>query len=290
MRTVVLDKSVLKGATDGVLASYGEHFRYVLTDILFDEIVTEGGAENAADVAMRDASLRSMIDANLGRIVGETDNAWYFTRDALTYELETGRSARLSPQVTYGNLLEYRSVVRDETWNRIAEQERMHAQLMNLEGFEDAQARTIEDLATVQGRRAFFTMLADQLLDRPTLCVQCVKDWEDLASEHGIAICPGFALHESLLCYGSSLVSRAHWFWKCWARKERPADSAKPPNPFYDAVQIAYVAICDGLLAGDRGMLHMAWACWPNKREHLYTYDDVRLQIERFDPDWVRKS
>jgi hypothetical protein len=47
------------------------------------------------------------------------------------------------------------------------------------------------------------------------------------------------------------------------------------------------MAVCDGLLASDKTLLNMGWACWPEKRDSLYTYDPESREIVSYKPDWL---
>ena len=82
------------------------------------------------------------------------------------------------------------------------------------------------------------------------------------------------------------LVSKVFRDWKLWKYRDEPADPKKPANPFYDTMYIAIMAIAEGVISMDKNLLKLAWACWPDKREHIYDYDMHEHQIIPFEPKW----
>lgn len=285
MPLLVLDKSVLKAVPKGFLLGLRDRHGFVLTDYLLQETISERIGERDKLSPQERAKLDEMIHANLQKATEEAADEWVETLACVVHELSTGKSARFGPRTKYRNLYGYRNKLTNENLQELAWQEDTWAKIINLEECLEDEKRTSEQLRGLQ-KKEFFTWLSEEGLRDPKLDIQWTRRWKARAPEHGVVCSTEFAIYSRMLCYGISLTSRAHWYWKSWARPGKPADGRKPVNAYYDLMYVAYMAMADGLLARDPLMSYVAWACWPGKREHIYTYDQDRREIERFIPDW----
>lgn len=279
MIRLVLDKSVLKAAPQGLLGGYADRFHFVLTSVLLEEVVTEGLSE-------RGTTELQYVDANFCKIANETPGEWSWFSDAVRYELATGNSARFAPKRSCADLLEYRDALTPDLHSQVQEEESVHAALMNLDAFPEERARATEALGAISDRTEFFVRLDDQLLERSKLSIRATISWKAWAIEKRIITPGSFVVHDRMLCFGIRLVSEACWLWQVWRRRDGQMGQHGAANTLKDFFQIAYMAIADGLLSVDKNMLRLAWVCWPKKREHLYTYDKDTREIVPWKPSW----
>jgi len=131
-------------------------------------------------------------------------------------------------------------------------------------------------LRRIQGKKEFFVWLAEALA-RPDVrrkSMEEARGFAAIAVQRGwinqAQISPSFRPDEGWLSFGIMIAAEGLRLWKLWAHQNR---DVVLPNPFFDAMYVAYVAIADGLLSCDRGQLGLAWAVWPAKRNGLYYWD-----------------
>ncbi|MCK4626745.1 MAG: hypothetical protein KAV00_15645 [Phycisphaerae bacterium] len=110
--------------------------------------------------------------------------------------------------------------------------------------------------------------------------------FSQMAQHNGWSVSKSFCPDRHWLTFGASLAKFAYITWKYARRGDEHAEPSKPANPSYDMIFVAHMAICDGLLSGDKTMLNIAWACWPEKRKDIYTYDSVNVKIVPYAPEW----
>lgn len=291
MPRVVLDKSIVQWVQRGFFEAQLQSFDFLLSGNLLLEILTEGFQDQ--DQVSRTAREKSnqIINANLEKVVLGIGNAWLLPDAIIRHEITTGESGRAVKPVPLA-IPRAEQVPQEGCRNTIGLFEDIVAVLTSARG-ERSAVEMPEHLAGIRGvaqndRRGFFSRLEPEFLQRERIPIDARRAWEEFAKRHRFGVHPDFEIVPGYLCFGMSLIQKAAWYWAHWLRDEGPIDMHNPPNTFYDAVGVAYMSIADGLVAKDEDMLHFAWACWPEKREHIYTYNQDTREIERFVPEWER--
>ncbi len=111
-----------------------------------------------------------------------------------------------------------------------------------------------------------------------------------MAKGKGLQVSPRFNPGPGWLTFGIDLVARAFFKLRLWTEKDPGLVQRKSPNPFFDSVYIAYISIANGILSSDKGLLKLAWACWPEKEKNLYEFDMQTQTIRPFAPSWTAHS
>ncbi len=90
------------------------------------------------------------------------------------------------------------------------------------------------------------------------------------------------------MTFSAVLVMLCYAMWKYAWYGDNVPEPSKPANPSYDMLYVAHMALCDGLLSNDTIMLNAAWACWPEKRDGLLTYEQEKKAIVPYEPSWEK--
>ncbi len=286
MIRLLLDKSVLKAAPQGLLEAHANEFCFVLTGVLLREIMTERMPERSGMDAAARSQQTHMIQANLRKIRSGTQNEWHELPAAIRYELETGNSARFGPRAKVPDPLEHSDLDDARLWDEICAEELRYVEAMDPAAHAEALAAILDRVRLIQDKRDLFRLLDDERRESHNLEIRYTRTWQDRAIELGIVTPLRFVVHDSMLCYGLLLAFDVLSWWWAWQTKQGLVSPHRTVNTYYDYRQIAYIAIADGLLSGDLDMLHLAWVCWPKKRKHLYTYDDCAREIVPWKPSW----
>lgn len=110
------------------------------------------------------------------------------------------------------------------------------------------------------------------------------------ASTLGWCLSPGFVPGPGWFWYGYWRAHLAFVTWKYWAYGDSHPPDDNASNPVFDWLCVAQVAICDGILSNDsKHVLPMAWACWPEKRELILTYDQGSKNVVKYCPPWEKQ-
>ena len=112
----------------------------------------------------------------------------------------------------------------------------------------------------------------------------------EMGGYRGWTVSNSFCPDRQWLTFGAILAWFGYIRWKQARHGDNIPQRASPANPSYDMVHVAHMAICDGLLSTDPTMLNIAWACWPEKRDGLMTYDHSRKAIVPYEPSWQKSS
>ena len=98
MATLILDKSMVKAARQGVIKSLRSGFDFLLPDVLLHEIMTEKLDERQTLTADQIENFDNKIRANMLRAATEAGDSWSVREEALVWEIVQGRSARYAPK------------------------------------------------------------------------------------------------------------------------------------------------------------------------------------------------
>jgi len=112
------------------------------------------------------------------------------------------------------------------------------------------------------------------------------KQFETYANAAGWVVSPKFNPAPGWFSFSIALADGAYILWKYSRYGDSIPEPRKPANPVFDMIHLAFVGIADGLLSCDQTLLNMAWACWPSKRNSIYTYDRTHRAIVPFTADW----
>lgn len=286
MKTLALDKSALVGAPKDFLKNLQKEFDFLLTDTLFHEITTRELEQRQFLTASQKGILARRIETDLAKALTEAGNQWLERPTALFWEITEGRSAKCAPREkipSWGSL--------DELLNQTAEACRKY----------DKDAAELGRIPRPAGHHKAYQSLRNcdeqqffqQLEALSTSQLQIAKrarDFLQLSAERSSLSLSLYSLpRKDWFTYGIQLSFRAFTLWQFW-RFWRYGDELKPKkpaNPVFDTYYLAFMAIADGLLSSDKGMLKFAWAIWPEKREHIYYFDQHNQSLVRFEPEWT---
>ena len=270
---LILDKCVLQGSSTSALSEANNKFRICLTDTLLYEIQTDSKGESKKW---------------LGILLATVEDNWFpSSGDILTWEITRGYSGT--------NFLGIPGVVR--TINDAYESEpeeviRKYEETMAGIGAVRHHPDDEQDFRTLRELKGkdpeFYRHVEVNETARTHLEQEAEKSWREFAIQNQLEVSDHFLPTSSWLCYGVIMSQAAFLRWKFSRRGDFPADPKKPANPALDMFYIGYMSLADGLLSNDKDMLRLSWAVWPDKRKHLYTYDQTRREIVHFVPEWER--
>lgn len=288
MNTLVLDKSALVGAPKDFLKNLRKDFDFLLTDTLFHEITTRKLEERQFLSASQKGILARRIEVDLAKAVKEAGNQWLERPTALVWEITQGRSAKYALREElprWGSLDE----LLDQTAEACRKYDKDAAELGRIP--RPAGHHKADQLLRDCDEQQFFQQL-EALSTNPTGQFQTAKRARDFirsSAEDRALQLPLYSFpRPDWFTYGIQLSLRAFTLWQFW-RFWRYGDELKPKkpaNPVFDMYYLAFMAIADGLLSSDTGMLKFAWAIWPEKREHIYYFDLNSHKFDRFEPEW----
>ena len=202
MIRLLLDKSVLKAAPQGVLEAHANDFCFVLTGVLLREVTTEEMSERSGMDAAARGKLDGKIDANLRKIRDGTQNEWYELPAAIRYELETGNSARFGPRAKVSDPLAHRDLDDAHLWQDIDAEESQYVEGMDPAAHAEALATILDRVRPIQDKKDLFRLLDDERRESLNLEIRYTRIWKDRAVKLGIVTPLRFVVHDSMLCYG----------------------------------------------------------------------------------------
>jgi len=286
MKRIMLDCSVLRGASSAAFSTVSPQFEFVITDKTFVELYTHNldNGGNVAEAEDEAARYLSQVAAS-ARVV-------MYDVDLIRFEIErgvSGRAATITDPIT---------TMPSDSPNaipRLQPDELQHMLMVSKEvgtlwdfevpsEFEEVGRQ----FRKCSADRDLWPFISSRLWDSNK-----VRDTQEVAFYHfgrraresDWTVSNNFCPQPDWITFGWMHVYRAYIYWK-YARHgdEQPSDS---PNVSFDMSYAAHMAVCDGLLASDKTLLNMGWACWPEKRDSLYTYDPESRKIVSYKPAWL---
>jgi hypothetical protein len=291
MKTLVLDKSVLKAASPETMRSLRRRFNFLLSDTLFHEIVTERLKERNNLTETELSQLNRYVYGNLNKAIRWAGNSWINHVEALTWEAQKGQSGRHSPysritrllneEELFDPLIVTASLELDNQRRFLASAKHApeeHEQFKNLRRMSEA-----EILNSIS--RDYWS---DKGIERLKL------DARDLLKSHttkcNLSISSNLDPDIDWLSFGYSLAAKSSLISKLWRYGDEVADPKKPANTYYDMDYIAHIAITDGLISADIVMLKIAWACWPAKRDNIFVFHFNEQNVRLYKPTLGNQS
>jgi hypothetical protein len=282
MKRILLDCSVLRGAPSAAFSTVSLQFEFVITDKTFAELYTHD-LDNGRNVAAAEEEAARFLSqvATSARVV-------MHDVDPIKFEIERGVSGRAAP-ITIMSSDPPNAIPRlqpDELQQMLMVSEDV-GKLWDFKlppGFEEAGRQ----LRKRREDRDLWPFISSRLWNS-----NMVRNTQEAAFYHFVeraresdwTVSNNFCPQPDWITFGWIHVHRAYIYWK-YAKHgdEQPSGS---PNVSFDMSYAAHMAVCDGLLASDKTLLNMGWACWPKKRDSLYTYDPGRGEIVPYKPDWL---
>ena len=288
MPSLVLDKSVVVAARNGVLAALrARGFSFILTDTLLYEISSERLEERRAPCESGARGLDGRIAACLAR-AREAGDEWAEMSQALRWEVLHGKSAKYAPRLLMKPSFSLQDILdaRKEVGDECLDQEAVMGRIASVA--REPQDDTEFSKMRRMDKRSFLHYLQGYVSSRDLLeavSIQARVAFAEVAANHGLKASPCFVPDRGWLAYGVELVNRAYVRWKFWRVGDQVADPRKPANPFFDLLYIAFMAIGDGIISCDEDLLTLSWACWAEKRQHILRFDSASGSPRQFQPD-----
>lgn len=282
MKRIMLDCSALRGASSAAFSTVSLQFEFVITDKTFVELYTHDLDAGGNAAAAEDEAARFLSQvATSARVV-------MYDVDLIRFEIERGVSGRAAP-VTPMPSDPFNTVPRlqpDELEQMLLVSEEV-GKLWDFKvppGCEDVGRQLRNCSADWDLWPLVSSLLWNSIRVRDTQ-EAAFDDRVRRTRESDWTVSNNFCPQPDWITFGWEHVHRAYIYWK-YARygDEQPSDS---PNVSFDMSYAAHMAVCDGLLASDKTLLKMGWACWPEKRDSLYTYDPRRGEIVPYKPQWL---
>lgn len=273
MKTIVLDKSALQAIPARLLSTVNQSFDLYLTDVLLVEICTDR-QEGGRDKWMR-------------KVLGNCDDLWVPPcLDIIIEEMTTGIPAYLF-LTAEGIRHPLNAVYEHASPEEIKRHEAGLIEMSQIKCHPGDRDR-LSELQQLPSDKTFYAYLSAHLSKYAGTATGKI-DWTTEALPPAVEASPSFRPRPGWFSYSIDLVAEASLIWKLKKYGDSPAGEAKKPENFgADLFYIAYVGVANGLLACDRKMLDLAWACWPEKRENIYTYDQERKELAGYKPRWCR--
>ncbi len=293
MKRVVIDVSALKniGKNRKAFEEVPGDLAFLVLDIVWDELSTHG-------VETRSGSLDpNEIPKWLGTL-SRSSKAIEFAEDPFLFEMNENRSARTAPVREVGPMIE----IRDRSQLEIPEVKAELDQLLQSHNIafkfadslrQPSSAEKAESLRDFLRRKYmsanskdFYIWLSGFLSNERSIQISRERARESCrrrAKEMGQHLPDHFLPGTDWIWYASEKIQFAYYLWT--QAKDVPARKTKA-NDAFDMKYVSYLGICDGLLSNDHrsGLLRLAWACWPEKRENLLTYSNRK--IVHYLPPW----
>jgi len=269
MTSIVIDKSFLQGASRAEISTAAAFWDFVLGRTLLHEL-------SSVEEPFLDRSVENLAFLNsLG--CTRLPDLW----EIVTYELSNGYSARRINRyplmASKSELVSRARACRPEA----TEFESICGYMHNATcGCEDDGA--FSDLRRLK-EQEFYEWLSNSVNDGVT-GETVLAHWAAQAGRFNVQVAPALHPDRTWFLYGGHLACLASVIYKLYKAGDGVLDPKKPANLHFDAEYLGLMALADGLACQDHGMLKLAWAIWPEKRGHLYTYEERK--IRRFCPKW----
>ena len=280
MGLLVLDSSGLIGTSQSSLASVGNRHEFLVLPDLFTELYTH--KEKDQPFSKDRASQRAYNQiAKVDSLVCREHSI-----DPIQFEIERGRSATVAPTC----LLRVPSCPPKPSRTESEDMLTREKQLGSFWNFQHPCQCTeaFQELRRLRADCDLWPHISDFLVVREIASAirnDAITFFSQMAQHNGWSVSRSFCPDRHWLTFGASLTKYAYMIWKFARHGDNIPEPSKPANPSYDMIYVAHMAICDGLLSGDKTMLKIAWSCWPEKRKDIYTYD-VNAKIVPYAPEW----
>ena len=301
-KIIVLDKSVVRGAPKGFLESLREEFDFLLAEILMHEIGTEDIEEQDKFTDHKKRALNRRILATFEKAINETEHIRISYEAALTWEITTGCSARhlLMLNKCRFKPLDKKSLLKRLS-NGMEKLSRSSDDIKKILDYDSERAK-LASLSVLPGEQKTYQQITNANMTEKEIYAHIQKEcqskesfWAEKAREafiekgreNGLSISPFFTPQRDWLSFGIVIAGFAFRLWKLWKYGDKPIKSGKSPNPYFDTLYVAYVAIADGILSADKDLLKLSWVCWPEKRNNIYKYDMGKVKAAQFKPKWA---
>jgi len=269
---IVVDKCFVQGAKKGLLRELARDFRLVPTDVLLFEIGTD---------ATRGRSLEKKVRAEMGDQCPVS--AWELIEKEITEGIPGSQVLR-----SEGGWVCFDDFSRLWDDKFLREQEELFGddgmRLLNMERPSDNDsAEAIRQLR--RPKRVFYGGLAQFVKDRGPLIASHAKEvGAAFAEREGWKISDAFAPDDGWCTFGYYLTLRAADFQNLHRLEPTVRPKENPANYGADLHYLMWLACADGLITNESKVLSLAWAIYPEKREHLYQYDKASASLRVFDP------
>ncbi len=206
--------------------------------------------------------------------------------DPVRFEVEEGRSARECPHNCVLGLFQ----PSDADMERMRENESVLAKTFDFKHPSEHDAdfqyfrhiRSNEELWPSMTERLNSVNRINSIRDRS---IAYLMEW---GRNRGWKVRNNYCPDREWWTFGAELTRLGYLWWKYARHGDNIPEPASPANSSYDMFHVAHMAICDGLLSTDKTMLNIAWACWPEKRDGLVTYDQSKNAIVPYEPSWQK--
>ena len=292
IKSLVLDKSALQAAPKGFIASLKNRFKFILIEALGCEIMSEGDDKRDMLSEIDLSRLDDRIRANYQKAIVEAGNKWLCRKTAFEWEVTKAESARSAPRDPLERLEDVmrlspeaiaECVRYDESLGEIVNQGR-HALL----------GEDREMIVKLRGNsKRFFEWLTACLNDPDLIDYikrRAITNNFSSSKASGLEMSTGFYPDRDWITFGSELAFQCLVYYETWRDHATPRKVSKLTNQFFDIEYLAYMAMADGLFSGDKYLLKLAWACWPDKREGLYEYVQGEKTMRIFTPKWSKEQ
>ena len=286
MGILVLDKSVVQAARRGVLSSLRGDFEFLLTGTLLHEMGTQGLAERDGLLPHEEVRLDQGIRTNFIRTIEEAGNRWIASDDALRWEVEEGRSARYAPRRSLKVVPCIGMLSDTQRMDCLSEDQQMGLLVSVSHAVGDGGAfAAVRRLSKSEFYAWIETNCSPGAADDP-VATEARDLFAAVAKCKGLQVSSNFRPRRDWLAFGLIHSWKSFLAWKFWKYGDDAPDRKKPANPYRDIIYRAFVSIADGLLSADKDLLRLTWACWPEKRDSIYSYDMTSHAVVLFEPDW----
>lgn len=286
MKTLVLDKSVPRGANEDRMRALSKRFDFLPPEVLLYEIVTEDFRKREELSRQERKRLDDMIDATFGKSIRCAGNVWIRMQPSIRWEIEKGRSAKFGPRFSIEDI-RVSNIITPEKIKQTVEYEDLHEKLVGMTHLPEDE----DDFQLVRGmseREVLETMQGDFASEKATrdIAEMARKGFTKVAEKQGYKVSPFYKPNREWLSFGVYLAHQGWVPWKYHKYGDESPQPKKPANPSFDLTCIGHMAIADGILSSDKEQLKLAWALWPEKRESVYYYDQATHKAEVFEPEW----
>ncbi len=277
MTELVLDSSALRAIPKTVFDQMTGDYQLLITQELGEELYTH----------TRKQSKHSTVDSSqyayhlLAKIINSGQR---LSDDYIRYEVEQNLSSRTIPREKLVIPTDVPIPSNDEVSMMLKKENAAK----NYFSFEHPQEyeEVYRRLQEKHKDEELWPMIAETLAsERGFKCIQteAIQRFSQYAEKNNWNISLSFSPNRDWYTFGTMVAHYAYCTWKY----AKHGDQALPePNHAFDMKYIAHIAIADGLLSCDKNMLNVAWACFPEKRKNIMTYDHEAKKIVTYCPSW----
>ena len=282
VKRLVLDTSAIKGTSRLAFEACEGRYEFLVSENLFVELFTHREKKEA--FSKDHAALKTF------EYIKKTASIPILTPDdPVRFEVEEGRSARECPHKELGIPSDLFGPS-DAELARVREREKFLGTQLDFKHPPECDV-AYQELRRMNSDKELWPRIAE-ILNNVDLITwvrdRCVTSLMETADRQGWKVSNNFCPDREWLTFGAELVRAGYMFWKYARHGDDVPQPSSPANPTYDMLNVAHMAICDGLLSAEKTMLNIAWACWPEKRDSLVTYDQSKKAIVPYEPSWQK--